>query len=132
MFVMRILKAIFFSLLFCIYTVQAAPTMPPVPVNVAAAKTIQWQPELSETGTLVAKYGITVRSEIDGRVVQVFFESGEMVKKGAPLIQLNSDIQKAQLKQYQSDLTLSELQYQRVKKLFDKKIINSYLVFLCI
>jgi len=105
---MNIKNILIGSLLFAFITTAAVaapmPAMPPTTVSAVEAKTIEWQQDLAETGTLVALNGIVVKSEVDGRITQIYFESGQTVKKDAPLFQLNADVLAALLKQDEANL----------------------------
>lgn len=95
--------------------------MPPTVVETAVAATDSWQPSVQTTGILVAKQGITVSSEVAGRINQINFTSGNLVKKGQVLATLNADILKAQLALGEAKLKLSKQQYQRNADLLVKK-----------
>lgn len=92
--------------------------MPPPVVLAQAVETHPWQQEIHATGSLSALDGIMVRPEIAGRVTQIYFQSGEDVKQGTPLIALDQDILQAQLKSYQANLVLRKQQYDRSIKLY--------------
>jgi membrane fusion protein (multidrug efflux system) len=50
-----------------------------------------WQPQFNAVGSMVAVRGVDVSSEIAGQVRQLGFKSGQDVKAGAVLVQLNAD-----------------------------------------
>ncbi|MGZ3241517.1 MAG: efflux RND transporter periplasmic adaptor subunit, partial [Burkholderiaceae bacterium] len=68
---------------------------------------LEWQPQLSAVGTLVAIRGVDVSSEIAGLVREVDFKSGQDVKQGEVLVQLNADADIAQLHSLQAAAELS-------------------------
>lgn len=114
----------FFTLYFFLMDASAFPQMPPSVVSVSAAVQKAWQPTIAETGTLIAEHGIVVKSEVDGRITTIFFQPGQLVQKDSPLIQLNPDVLSAQLKQYEAELTLTQLAYSRYKGLYEKKVVS--------
>lgn len=102
----------------------AMPEMPPTMVNTALARLENWQPEVEATGSLVAQQGVTLKSEIQGRVEKILFNSGDQVKAGTLLVQLNSDSIRAQLALNQANFNLAKAQYDRRSSLLDKKVVS--------
>ncbi|RAQ39430.1 efflux RND transporter periplasmic adaptor subunit, partial [Arthrospira sp. O9.13F] len=101
-------------------TTPAAATNSPqrprgVPVRVSSIETRNFQDAGEFVGTLQAQESVEVRSEIDGRITQVYVRSGEMVNQGQAIARLRSDDLEAQLRQAQANLVrtqarVSELQ----------------------
>src|ERR1700739_2691084 len=60
-------------------------------------ESVDWQPQLSAVGSITPVRGVDVTTEIAGLVRDVHFKSGDEVKKGQLLIQLNDDSEVAQL-----------------------------------
>ncbi len=99
-------------------------TQPPVNISAEKAKQEQWQPEIDTTGTISAFQGIMLKPEVSGRITKIYFDSGQTVKAGEPIIQIYPDIFEAQLKKAHSALELSKMEYDRGKKLLDKKVMS--------
>ena len=76
---------------------QSQAPQPPVVVTAMQAEPQEWQPELTAVGSLRAVRGVDVTTEIAGLVRSVDFQSGNDVKSGALLVQLNADTDVAQL-----------------------------------
>lgn len=93
---------------------------PPVTISATKAKTEAWQPTLSSIGTMAATRGVSVSPVVGGRVKSIHFESGQSVRQGALLVALDDSIEQAQLKESQSALKLTELDFQRGLELFQK------------
>jgi membrane fusion protein (multidrug efflux system) len=55
------------------------------------ATKLEWQPQFDAVGSLVAVRGVDVSSEIAGQVRELRFKSGQDVKAGDLLVQLNAD-----------------------------------------
>lgn len=91
-----------------------SPTPPPTLVETAAAKTIQWQQRVETAGSLKAEQGIMVKPEVAGHITKILFKSGQLVKKGDPLVQLNPDIVKAEVAADKAELALQKANYERV------------------
>jgi membrane fusion protein (multidrug efflux system) len=68
---------------------------------------LEWQPQLAAVGTLIAVRGVDVTSEIAGLVRDVNFKSGQDVKKGDVLVQMNADADIAQLHALEAAAELS-------------------------
>lgn len=102
----------------------AAPQMPPAAVNVVTAKAATWQKTVVSTGTLIPDQGVTIKSDIAGRITEVFFKSGTHVEKGQPIVQIFPNILQAQLKQNQANLTLTKLTYDRMADLYKRKVAS--------
>lgn len=96
--------------------------MPPAIVEAASAKMESWQPEINAVGTLNSNQGVTIKPEISGRVTGIYFRSGQYIKAGTPLMQINQDILKAELIAAQAQAALSAANYQRGLELYKRKI----------
>jgi len=95
---------------------QAAMQGPPPPPVVAAAKVASetWGPRLAAVGSLVAVQGIEVANEVPGLVREIKFESGQMVKEGEVLVQIDDAVDQADLLAL---LALRDLAQIKVKRL---------------
>ena len=104
----------------------ALASMPPPPASVATAEvqTEQWQPYLSAVGSLVASRGILVTTEVAGKVSDIHFESGQQIEAGTLLLQLDSSVDRAELKGIVAERRLAEQQYKRREELLDSKTIS--------
>lgn len=118
--VLAVLGAIFGSKFLKIRAAQAAQAArKPVPAAVTTAKTLrqQWAETLGAVGTLQSYQGITVRSEIEGRITGITFESGARVKAGDVLVDMDTATEAAQLRSYEATTRLAELNLQRSREL---------------
>jgi membrane fusion protein (multidrug efflux system) len=113
---------------FCIISqsfAAAAPSkMPPTVVIPVAAKMQQWQDSIIAVGSLNAFDGTMLTPEVTGRVTKVYFTSGQYIEKGQPIIQLYPDITLAQLEKAKAQYKLSQLDYERNKKLYELKYVD--------
>src|SRR4051812_38425619 len=66
----------------------AARRPPPATVTTQPAASETWRSSLNVVGNLESFHGITVRTEIEGRIAQVPFESGAAVQAGDVLLEL--------------------------------------------
>lgn len=104
---------------FSIYQQIQQFTAPKPPINVAVAVVEErpWQNRLPAIGTLRALQGVDLALEISGTVKALQFESGQKVKVGQPLVQLDSDVEKGLLGTAEADLGLAQLDFARGSKL---------------
>lgn len=93
-------------------------------VTAIKAEESQWQPQLTSVGTLVPVRGVDVTTEIAGLVRQVHFKSGDEVKAGQVLIEMNADADIAQLRALQAAADLSASVLKRDKLQFAAQAIS--------
>ena len=77
--------------------ISAAFAPKPTTVAVEEAKVEQWPPQLAAIGTLRAFQGIVVAPQVAGVVSAIHFESGDDVAAGAPLVDLDTSVEEADL-----------------------------------
>lgn len=111
---------------FSIYQQIQVFSAPKPPISVAVATAIEhpWQQRLPAVGTLKALQGVNLALEIAGTVKDVQFESGQKVKAGQPLVQLDSAVEDALLHTAQADLGLAQLDYGRGSQLVGSQAIS--------
>src|SRR5436190_8348630 len=125
---MRLIYVILLFILISVSTVSIVyqkkdkqPT-PPVLVEAISAHLETWQDKIQAIGSLSASQGTILKAATTGRVVAIYFRSGENVKVGTPLLQLNPDILKAQLAAAKAETQLSKADYERGLTLYKKKV----------
>ncbi len=96
--------------------------IPPVVVEAIPAHLEPWQDSLEAVGSLSAHQATLLKAATTGRVTAIYFHSGENVKVGTPLLQLNPDILKAQLDATKAETQLSKADYERGLTLYKKKV----------
>ncbi|MBR7559582.1 biotin/lipoyl-binding protein, partial [Mycobacterium tuberculosis] len=79
---------------------------------------------LSSIGELEAIRQVKVSTETTGMIKQIYFQSGQAVQQGQILIQLNTDVEQAQLGRLQAKLKQAEMAYHRSKLLIDSHAIS--------
>lgn len=97
--------------------------MPPAMVETAPVSQMGWQTTIDAIGTLNANQGVIIKPEISGRITGIYFRSGQDIKAGAPLAQVNPDILAAQLAEAKAKLILSKANYERALLLFKKRVM---------
>ena len=96
---------------------MAARKPAPATITTAPAVLEKWRTTLHAVGTLESFQGVTVRSEIEGRIVRIAFESGERVPAGAELVELDTAFETAQLHSQEAAARLAELSLTRAREL---------------
>lgn len=94
------------------------------PVTATALQTKQWTPAIETTGIVRPNQGAMLSSQAAGTVKHIFAQAGQKVKKGDLLIELDSDVEKANLAAYQAQLTSVQANYQRYITLFRSKSVS--------
>ena len=97
---------------------------PPQTVSTTKAAFEQWQARDRAVGTLRAVRGADLAPEVAGIVQAIHFQSGDRVKAGAPLVQLNADSDAARLKSLEATAALAESTYRRDTEQFKLKAIS--------
>jgi membrane fusion protein (multidrug efflux system) len=103
--------------------IASAPKPYPQTVTATKVATSDWQPALAAVGSVVPVRGVDVTSEIAGLVREIHFKSGQDVKKGDVLVELNADSDKAQLDALNAAAELSASVLKRDKAQFDAQAI---------
>ncbi len=97
---------------------------PPAVIASAEVKAEQWQPTLRAVGSLVAMHGIDVTTEVAGLVDKIQFESGQPVKAGDVLLQLNDSLDRATLEGLKANRKLAKVQFDRAAELLPKRAVS--------
>lgn len=97
---------------------------PAIAVAAAEARTQLWQSRLPAVGSLKALQGVDLSLETDGTVTRLLFESGQQVKQGQPLLELDQKVENALLGTAQADLRLAEVDYGRGSQLVGSQAIS--------
>ncbi|MGH9773980.1 MAG: efflux RND transporter periplasmic adaptor subunit [Candidatus Acidiferrales bacterium] len=106
-------------------------TPPATPVKTAVVQTVS-VPETAEyLATLKSRHSAVVNPQVSGYVTQIFVKSGDAVKSGAPLMQVDPlkqqaavGSQEASTASAKATLQYYEVQLARTKKLFDAGVAS--------
>ena len=79
-------------------------------ISAEEARQDQWEPQVAAIGTLNAVNGIEMAPQVGGVVKELLFDSGDLVKKGQKLIQLDTDTEQADLKNFRVQLGNAQIE----------------------
>ncbi|HGM5582865.1 TPA: efflux RND transporter periplasmic adaptor subunit [Pseudomonas putida] len=111
---------------FSIYRQIQVFSAPKPAISVAAAKAEQrqWQERLPAVGSLKALQGVELSLEVAGTVKRLHFDSGQQVKLGQLLLELDSEQEAALLGTAQADLGLAKVDFGRGSQLVGDSAIS--------
>lgn len=90
---------------------------PPETVGVAVAQSQVWEGTLTTIGSIAPVRGVALSNDAPGVVQQIFFESGDVVRQGQVLLQLDSSVERAQLASSASRRELASINAGRTRAL---------------
>ncbi|HUL52972.1 MAG TPA: efflux RND transporter periplasmic adaptor subunit [Opitutaceae bacterium] len=90
---------------------------PPEPVTTATVTEEAWAPTIDAIGSLTAVQGVTVAAELDGKIVQIAFEPGSVVKAGDLLVRQDTSTEEAQLRSAEASAALARINLERAREL---------------
>ena len=102
-----------------IKTGQAAQAAGPPPEVVASAESNKdtWVASLYAVGNVSPGRGVAISNDAPGPVTRIYFDSGDQVKAGAPLVELDTSVERAQLASTQARLELAQTTLSRTQAL---------------
>ncbi|MDA8140871.1 MAG: efflux RND transporter periplasmic adaptor subunit [Desulfobacteraceae bacterium] len=103
---------------------MSAQRMPSVTVSTTTAQEQTWQPRIEAVGTVRAMRGVDVTTEIAGLVRDITFQSGDDVREGQVLVQLNADADRALLHSLQAEAELARTTFARDQQQFNVKAVS--------
>jgi membrane fusion protein, multidrug efflux system len=90
---------------------------PPEAVASATALAQEWPRTVIATGSVASARGVAVSNEAAGVVLRIHFESGEEVEAGALLVELDTNVERAQLASARARQKLAEVNLRRSEAL---------------
>ncbi len=91
----------------------AAMKPPPTAVSVQTLKAMSWQPHILAVGSLRARHGVQLSTEVSGLLTTVKVRSGQRVRQGELLFALETSSERATLAQLQAAVNLAEVTRRR-------------------
>jgi membrane fusion protein (multidrug efflux system) len=95
---------------------------PPEAVTTIVARQESWPESLSAIGTVAAVRGVTVSADLSGIVARINFESGQAVRQGDVLVELDTRQERAQLAAAEAQRDLTRLNLERMHGLKEQGI----------
>jgi membrane fusion protein (multidrug efflux system) len=96
---------------------------PPTAVTTVIAKTETWPSDLTVIGTIAAIQGVTVSADLPGTVDKIHFQSGQWVKEGDILVELDTRQERAQLASNEAQRDLAKVNYGRTEQLVKEGVV---------
>lgn len=101
---------------------------PAVTVSTMKVESSLWQPTFKAVGSMRARLGVNVTTELAGMVQTIYFTPGSIVKKGTVLVQLNADAELGQLHSLQAQVELAKITYNRDKAQYAVRAVSRQVV----
>lgn len=95
-----------------------------ITVDVVPLQSSEVARSLSIPGTIIPNEQVAIFSEVSGRIQKIGFQEGQNITQGALLVQVDTDILKAQKSQLQVQLALAQKDEARKKALLESKGIS--------
>jgi len=77
----------------------------------------RWQPALEAIGSITPTRGVVVSGEVPGIIRKIYFDSGQHVDEGELLVELDVEVDRAELAALQADRRLAEITRDRVSQI---------------
>jgi membrane fusion protein (multidrug efflux system) len=105
--------------------VQAAAYQPPPEaVTSVVVQKEQWAATTAVIGTMEAVHGVMVSADLPGSVARIAFESGQAVREGDILVELDTREEHAQLASLEAQRDLAKINYGRMQQLAKDGVIS--------
>jgi len=96
----------------------------PVTVEAVRVKVMKLTDDAQSVGSLRSRQSVMLRPEVSGRVVRLNFRDGERVRKGQLLVQFDDQLQQAQIKQSQAELSIAQANHKRNEELLAQNFVS--------
>src|SRR3954470_13636795 len=97
---------------------------PPEVVSTSVARAETWEGTLSAVGSVTAVRGVAVSNEAPGVVTAIHFESGQKVRAGQVLVELDTSVERAQLASAEARKELAAVGMGRSRQLATRNAIS--------
>ena len=96
----------------------------PMRVDGIIAKSELISGDIKTTGTLLSDEEVDVRSEIAGRITNIYFKEGQYINKGQLMVKLNDDDLQAEMQKLKIEIKLAEDKESRQKQLLAASAVS--------
>ena len=90
---------------------------PPETVSTSVAQAETWETTVSAVGSISGLRSVNVSNEVPGTISKIRFESGQIVREGQVLVELDSEVERAQMASADARRDLAERTLKRSKVL---------------
>src|SRR5216683_6024103 len=104
---------------------------PALPVQVRIAPSVKIPDTTEYLSILKSRHSATINPQVEGQITQIFVKSGEHVKAGTPLLQIDPlkqeatvNSQEASRAAQEANLRYAKVSLERAQKLFDAGVIS--------
>ncbi|MBZ5654395.1 MAG: efflux RND transporter periplasmic adaptor subunit [Acidobacteriia bacterium] len=97
---------------------------PPEAVTSVVAQREQWPATMGVIGTMEAVHGVTVSADLPGIVERIRFDSGQSVRAGDVLVELDTRQERAQFAALEAQRDLARVNYDRMERLVNAGVIS--------
>jgi membrane fusion protein, multidrug efflux system len=97
----------------------------PTPVEVVQLKPTTVKEDLQAVGSLRSNESVILRPEVSGRIAQIGFKDGQIVRKGQLLVALDASLNEAEVAQAKAEYDLALSNLKRSEDLASRKFISS-------
>jgi len=102
---------------------QAKPP-PPAVVATTQVQSENWSAMITAVGGFTSVAGVHVSNEVPGKIKTLHFHSGQSVKQGQLLVELDDDTDQAELSGLRAELQLAKAELQRSEKMIERKYLS--------
>jgi membrane fusion protein, multidrug efflux system len=96
---------------------------PPEAVSTRPAEAQTWERTLDAVASVVSAKGVALANEVPGVVLALHFDSGDVVKQGQLLVELDSRVERAQLAAINARLALAQTSLARSQGLVERGVV---------
>ncbi|WP_019024647.1 MULTISPECIES: efflux RND transporter periplasmic adaptor subunit [unclassified Thioalkalivibrio] len=97
---------------------------PTATINAATVETDRWAPQLRAVGDLEAVQGATLSFEAQGIVDRIHFANGAFAEAGETLVELDTELDEAELESLRAEAQLSARELERARGLVQRNDIS--------
>jgi membrane fusion protein (multidrug efflux system) len=95
--------------------------MPPMPVEVVAARSDTVVDAILATGQIEAMQSVELRPDIEGRIAEILVREGATVARGAPLFKVDDAELRAEVAQAEAERDLARQSLARTRELLGRR-----------
>jgi len=109
----------------------AAPQRQATPVKTIVLRSTEIPNSSEYVGTLKSRRSIDLNPQVDGQITEIFVKSGDVLKAGAPVMQIDPLKQEATVSSQEAaraaqlaNVQFAQTQYDRAKQLFEAGVVS--------